>query len=256
MNFNIMHVSFHFKNNRMKKIGLYFLAFCLISASCKKTIKVPVSYSLEAANDQELNYLYITDSATSNIPFVVKFLGGYDKDAVTVSVHGLPNSVTVFPDTFSAIPTFTKEFAFTTHKQLAVGNYPITIVSSAPATKTKTLNATLIVIPNDCTTLFLGDASATNECSGRNYPYTVTCNGTNTRNTMYIVNFGGYGVHTNTYATMDCEHGSVTIPRQNIGNGVIVEGHGSFTISKMTVSYNAENIPGGGNESCTATFTK
>jgi hypothetical protein len=254
MNFNIMHVSFRFKNNRMNKIVLFLLTLCVVT-SCTKTVKVPLSYSVEAANDYDLRDVYILDSATTNVPIVVKFLTGYHQDPVTLSVHGLPQLVTVSPDTFTAVPTFTKDFAFTTHK-LATGTYPITVVSSAPSTVTKTYNVNLIVIPNDCKTLFLGSAAATNSCSGREYTYTVFGTGTNSKNAMYINNLGGYGVHTNTYVLLSCESGGVYVPRQNIGNGVIIEGSGTFNANKMTINYNAENIPGGGNESCTATLTK
>ncbi len=255
MNFNAMLVSFRFKNNRMKRIVLFLLAFCAIIISCKKVVRVPLNYSVENAQDTTPQDVYLMSTGTAYVDVEVKFLGGPATDSVTLEVRGVPAGITVSPSKATGIPTYYYKYVYTT-KNMPVGTYPVSIVSSAPGTVTKTYNYNLIVIPADCGTLFIGNLNGSNNCSVRDITYVSEVTATDTANKVSVNNLGGYGLNTNTIVKLDCEHDSLHIASQNIGNGVTMSGYGTFTSNKMVIYYSAVATPGAPADVCTATLSK
>ena len=239
----------------MNRIVLCLLAFCAVTASCTKTVHVPVSYAVENERDTTPQDVYVPTTGEAYVALTVKFLTGSATDSVTLSVHGVPAGISVTPQKASGIPTYYYKYVYTT-KNMPVGSYPVYIQASAPGTTDKYYSYNLVVIPTDCATLFTGNLTGSNDCGPRGYTYMATATATGTQNTISINNLGGYGLNTNTYVTLDCQHDSLHIPSQVIGNGVTIEGKGTFTLSKMTIYYSAVTAPGAAAEVCTANLTK
>lgn len=238
----------------MKKVVLFLVAICGLAISCSKTTKVPVAYNVQTLNATTVQDLYIPDTGSYDMPIHVKFLTGNTTDKVTLILNGLPADVKVTKDTISDVPTFIAHFIFTTnHAKQA--KYPVTIVATAPGELAKTYNFNLTVIPANCASYLLGTFTGSNACTARSftYPADVTSPAVNK---LSINNFGGYGTGTNTIVDVNCNHDSLTIPSQNIGNGTTLSGYGVFSSNKMTIYYTAINTPGGFPETCTATLTK
>jgi hypothetical protein len=237
----------------MRKLALLLLSFAVIMGSCTKKVKVPLSYTVESPGSPTVDNAYIADSGVTNIPFLVKFLTGYPYDSVTVKLSGVPAHIKVQPDSFKGIPTYTANYMFTTSKA-PLATYPLTLTAKAPGSETKTYNFNLIIKPSSCAAVLSGTYNATSACTGRNHSYTAVVTATG-KNTMSISNLGGYGVNL-TYATINCNRDSIYIASQNIGNGNIVSGVGTFTGNKMTIYYKQNSTVDGTSESCTSTLTK
>jgi len=244
----------------MKKFSLFlltiFVTFGVIIVSCTtKYVKVPISFSVVTNHQDKVTDIFIPDHGSYDMQILVKFLSGTASDNVTLKVIGLPADVTVTPDTFSAVPTYIQDFVFTT-TSAAHATYPVAIVATAPGVGAQIYNFNLTVTDADCAVNLWGAFSVHNDCSISNYDYTATGVATGTANTLTINNFGGYGSAVNASVTLNCNNDSLFIANQNIGNGIIAQGYGVFTANSMTIWYTASNVPGVGNESCSATFTK
>ena len=235
----------------MKKIILLLLAVYSVAVSCKKSVRQPVSYSVETETGLAPQDVYLPNTGHKYVELYVKFLTGSPTDSVTVEVTGLPAGITVNPQKSTGLPTYYYKYTYKTNN-VAVGTYPVSIVATAPGTDPKTYKYNLVVIPADCATLFIGGLKGTNSCSARGYNYNATADVTGTINTMSINNFGGYGTQTNMFVTLNCEQDSVYVGSQNIGNGIIVEGKGTFTNSKMIITYTATGTV---YETCTDTLS-
>ncbi|MCW3122799.1 MAG: hypothetical protein JWQ38_2291 [Flavipsychrobacter sp.] len=237
----------------MKKIILLLLAVSAVTISCNKNKHVPVSYSVETEKGDKPQDVYLPDSGSKYVELYVKFLTGSPTDSVTLEIQGLPLGVTVTPQRSSGIPTYYYKYVYHT-TNATVGTYPVSILATAPGTDAKTYNYNLIVIPSDCATLFIDNTfSATNDCSTRGYTYQVTAKATGNKNVITLNNLGGYGTITNTTVNINCQHDSVYIYPQDIGNGITLQGNGTFTDNKMVLYYTAT---GSTSETCTATLTK
>ncbi|MCF8448872.1 MAG: hypothetical protein K9G49_03280 [Taibaiella sp.] len=242
----------------MRKVVLFLLALSVVTLSCQKSpksVKVPVSYVIESGQNAPLGDTYIPDAGTYTMPVLVKYLGGYQEDKVTISIKGLPADVTVAQDTFSKVPTYRADFVFTTTNAVHA-TYPITITASAPGSDPKTYTFNLSVISADCAASLWGALSGANACTARNFNYVSTGVATGVTNELDIVNFGGYGSSTKTRVKLNCVKDSLTIPSQNIGNGTVLQGSGTFSGNTMTIYYTASSTPGGFPETCTATYTR
>lgn len=238
----------------MKRIVSLLLAFCAISLSCNKTVRVPVSYSVETETGKDPQDVYMSVTGTKYVALTVKFLTGASTDSVTLEVMGLPKGITVTPQKATGLPTYYYKYVYTT-KDMPVGSYPVSIVATAPGTAPKTYNFNLIVRPNDCASFFMGGMTGSNACSARNYTYNATGNATGTTNLISINNLGGYGLNTDVNVTLNCLTDSLYIPTQNIGNGVVMQGMGTFTTNQMIIYYTA-TAPGEATETCTATLNR
>jgi hypothetical protein len=239
----------------MKKIVLFLLAASFFAASCQKTVKVPVSYTVESIQNTVPTDIYIPDLGTTTLPLLVKFLGGFSEDTVMLTLKGLPADVRLDEDTITGVPTFRADFKMSTNKA-RLGTYPVTLTAVAPGSDPKNYRFNVIVTPADCASALWGNLSGSNDCSDRNFTYTATGTSSGSVNVLNLVNFGGYGSNTSTLIVLNCNNDSLTIPAQNIGNGTNLQGYGTFTPTGMTVYYSATSTPGGFPESCTATFTK
>jgi|GEM_PF-7118434 len=235
----------------MKKIILLLLAVYSVAISCKKSVRQPVSYSIETETGLVPQDVYLPHTGHKYVELYVKFLTGSPTDSVTVEITGLPEGIKVTPQKSTGLPTYYYKYVYST-ENMAIGTYPVTIVGTAAGTEPKKYNFNLVVIPADCASLFIGGLKGTNSCSARDYNYNATAEVTGTKNTMTINNFGGYGTQTNMYVTLNCEQDSVYIGSQNIGNGIIVEGAGTFTNNKMVITYTATGTV---YETCTDTLS-
>jgi len=239
----------------MKKVALLLAILCAIVVSCSKTVKEPVSYTVEHPTSNPLPDVFIPDSGTYDLAAMVKFLSGTNEDKVTVVLKGLPADVTVEKDTISGLPTFTADFILHTN-HAAQAKYPVSIVATAPGSAQKHYDFNLTVIPADCAAYLFGDYTAVNACTARTYSYTATASATGAPNTMNISNFGGYGITTSTRVNINCSNDSLSIPYQNIGNGTTVSGYGVFVANQITLYYTASNTPTGISETCSVALTR
>jgi hypothetical protein len=155
-------------------------------------------------------------------------------------------------DTMKAQPTYVADFVLTTNGA-PLTSYTATITTKSPNSAAKTYTLNIHIVPTDCSAYVSGNYTGSNACSARNYTYSVNMATTGAANTVAISNFGGYGI--TALATLNCNHDSVYINTQTL-SGVTVQGAGTFTGTGMIISYTANNVPTGGDESCTATFTK
>lgn len=239
----------------MKKIALFLLATCAIVASCQKTVKVPLDYTVETAQNKPLEDIYIPHKGTYRWSLLVKYLGGYTEDKVTISVSGMPKDVRVGEDTISKVPTFRADFDFITDSAKE-GVYPITVTTSAIGSSAKTYTTNLHVIPADCAVDVVGNYNASNACTSRNVTYTSSVAATGTANEITISNLGGYGTSTVTRVKINCEKDSLYISNQNIGNGAWLSGSGKINGNTLTIYYEAISTPQGFPETCIATLTR
>jgi len=239
----------------MKKSILYFLALCVLVFSCSKTDqKTLLVYSVTDIHGNPLENVYIPDNnGSATLPVMVKFFTGNTSDSVKITLTGLPANITTPTDTFSAKPTYTTNFPLTISNAID-GTYPMKIIAYTPTSGYRTYNFNLIITPASCATLFNGTINGSNACSATKYTYTSTGTASGP-GTLTINNFGGYGTNTNAIVTFDCNNYSLTIASQNIGNGVTVAGSGTYTNNSMTIQYTATNIPTGGNDNCTVTYS-
>lgn len=254
MNFNIMNVSFRFKRKSMKKVILLFLALCVISVSCYKSVPGALTYSVNIANDSTVHDIYMASTGTYDLAMQVKYLAGYAEDPVTISLAGLPAGIKVATDTFTGVPTYTVHFILK-DSNMAYGTYPVTLNCYTPTMGARAYNFNINVIPPDCGVSLGGTLSGSNVCSARSYNYTstVTSGGVNK---IVVNNFGGYGTNVNVVVNLDCINNTIRIDSLNYGNNTVLYGTGTFTSTGMTINYTATSTNLGFSESCTATYTK
>ena len=240
----------------MKKLGLLvitvFVAACAIIISCNKAVKVPVSYTVVTNHMNVVSDVFIPDSGKYDMQIMAKYWTGAAEDAVTLKITGLPADISVTPDTFSAIPNYVEDFVFSTN-HAAHKTYPITIVATAPDELPQSYTFNLTVIPADCATNLLGSLTGHNACSITGTTSHVATATSTAQNTLNVNNFGGYGTNTNTTVILNCDNDSLSIPSQNIGNGVVLTGSGTFTASGMSVTYSTTGIS---TDNCTVTYSK
>lgn len=239
----------------MKKIALFLLAACAIIASCQKSVKVPLDYTVQTAQNKPLEDFYIPHTGAYTWQVLVKYLGGYSEDKVTVSIAGVPKDMHVVEDTFSKVPTFIAGFRFETNGAKE-GVYPITITTSAIGSAPKTFTTNMHVIPADCAAELWGDYDGSNSCTARSFTYLTKVASTGAANEIDILNLGGYGTATSARVKINCEKDSVYIADQNIGNGTRLSGSGTISGNTITIYYEAVTTPQGFPEACIATLTK
>ena len=241
----------------MKKFALFLLTICAINFSCTKQVKVPLSYAVsnDALTTGVLD-IYVPDTGTIDMPVLVKFLTGSTTDSVTLSITGLPANMTVTPTTFKALPTYSEDFIFN-GVNVPLGSHQVTLTSSV-GDSTKTYKFNIIVLPANSANIFSGGFTTHNVCSATNYAYTVNCfiADTTGKNIMYIQNFGGYGPEALARVAFDPYTGTVNVPQQTIGNGVQLNGSGTYSQTTLTINYTAILTPGGIPDKCTATIVK
>ena len=241
----------------MRKIILFSAAICILFASCDKYQNQPLNYSV--TNDQQVTGvydIYIPDTGTYNMAAYVRFLNGYPNDSLMLVFSGLPSGIKVTPDTFSAVPTYTENFAFYTN-HMAHGKYPVSLTAYTPSQVVpRVYPINVVVVPADAASLFFGTLSDSNACTARNYKFSATCTSGGSKNVLNINNFGGYGVNVNVLVYFNEQTDSLSIPSQICGNGSTVSGYGIWTESKMTIWYNASSTPTNPAESCTSIYTK
>jgi hypothetical protein len=188
---------------------------------------------------------------------LVRFLTGSTKDSVTLSISGLPANVSVTPSTYTGLPTYTEDFVLTS-LGAPLGTYPLTMTSSVNGELPAVQKFNIIILPANSANIFSGGFTTNNLCSATNYQYSVTCFIADTTgiNVMYITNFGGYGPEANARIEFNPYNGSVSVPQQTIGNGVRLNGSGTYTQSTLTINYSAVTTPEGSPDNCTATIVK
>jgi hypothetical protein len=243
----------------MKKIGFFLLALCAINFSCTKQVPIPVSYNVtNNEQDTTMQDIYLPDTGTLTMPVLVRFLTGSNRDTVALSISGLPANVTVTPTTYAAIPTYTEDFVFTS-LSAPLGTFPVTLTSSVTGETPVTQTFHIIILPANSANIFSGGFTTNNVCSATNYPYAVSCfipDTVGSTNVMYIENFGGYGPEANARVLFNPYNGTVSVPQQTIGNGVRLNGSGTYNQTTLVINYSAITTPEGNPDNCTATIVK
>ncbi len=234
----------------MKKFFLFsMIALTLFAGSCVKNTVTPLSYLIDTVSNA-----YINNNDSLYLPLNVKFVAGNESETVTLTITGLPHNVTMAKDTLRGQNNFVAGFKLYANGAI-IGNYPVVLVAYSPTTGYKYYSFNLGVVHSNCSSYLTGSFSGVSACKISNYtfPITVTAVGDTGIN---VVNMGGYGTNTLTYAQLNCNTDSVYISRQYIGNGVTMWGQGHFTANQIVISYIALNIPGGGNDTCTAIMNR
>ena len=234
----------------MKKFALLALiTLSIFAGSCDKHPSTALSYLIDTASNVYLNY---DDSLHQR--YEVRFLTGDLTEQVTMTITGLPANVKLVKDTLTGLPTFTADFILYSLPAANLGYYPVTLWVYSQSTGWRAFPFTLGVVHYNCPSYLSGVFTCVNAC---NTHYTYNATSTASGDTaIHISNFGGYGPTTTTVLKLNCNTDSVTIPSQNIGNGVTVKGQGHFESNKIVVSYIALNLPTGFNDTCVATMTK
>ena len=238
----------------MKKVILLFLALCVISVSCYKSVPGALTYSVNIEKDSTVHDIYMNSTGTYDLAMQVKYLAGYAEDPVTISLAGLPAGIKVATDTFTGVPTYTVHFILK-DSNMAYGTYPVTLNAYTGTMGSRAYNFNIIVIPPDCGLSLLGTLRGSNVCTSRNYTYTstVTSGG---NNKIIVNNFGGYGTNVNVTVNLDCTKNTIKIDSLNYGNNTVLYGTGSFTATGMIINYIATSTNLGFSEGCTVTYTK
>ncbi len=239
----------------MKRIVVLLLAVTAVLTACQKNVKVPMTYTVETKANTPVRDVYLTDAGSHTLSYLVKFLGGYAGDAVTIRMTGLPTVLSVAKDSFRAVPTFQADFVVTTDSA-PHGTYPVTLTTTSVDADPQSYKFNIHVVSANCASGFVGTLSGSNACTGRNYTYGVTATAGDTANVLILNNFGGYGLSTNTRIYLNCNNDSVNVPSQNIGNGTVLSGKGTYSGTTLRINYSASSIPGGGSESCNAVLAK
>jgi hypothetical protein len=239
----------------MKRIVLFLFTVSAIAFACSKSVNQTLSYTIVTVNDSVLSDIYVPVTGTYDMPVQVKFLTGNPTDVVSIRMTGVPARIKVKQDTFTGVPTFIAHFAFT-DSDVTQGTYPVTITSKTANGATRDYTFNMNVIPADCASSLVGTLTGHNSCKSATYSYTATGITDGVKNKMTINNFGGYGPDDNAKVVLDCTNGTLTMASQTIGNGVTVQGSGTFTASKLTINYTAVMTPGGFPDNCVETLTK
>ncbi len=240
----------------MRKIVLFLLSFCIVIAACNKTVKQTLDYSISNDAAQTGVYdLYIPDTGTITMPFLVKFMSGYPQDSVKLVFRGAPNGIKITPDTITAIPTFTADFQFYTNF-FTHGSYPLTLTAYTPTRLPVTYNLNVHVVPANAASMFFGALNDSNACTARTYKYSATGVNSGYVNLLTINNFGGYGTNVNVNVIFNLQNNTLDIPSQLCGNGSTVIGHGTFTETQMVIYYDASSTPTNPAESCVSVYTR
>ncbi len=231
-------------------ILLSFIALVAFAGSCRKTTtNPPIDYLVDTTTN-----VYLNQDDSLHFPIQVRFLAGNSAEAVTLTIQGLPSTVKMVQDSITVIPTGTANFILYTTPGAPLGYYPVRLVVYSPSTGYRTYDFTLGVVHYNCSFYLTGSYACANH--GRtNYNYTASATA-NGDTALSVVNFGGYGLNTNTHIKLNCNTDSVTIAKQVIGNGVTVSGQGHFESNKLVIRYIALNIPTGGNDTAVVTMTK
>lgn len=238
----------------MKRIVLFLLASCAIVFSCSKSVKTPLSYSVTTLNDSVVRDVYLPAIGSYDMAIQVKFLSGYQDDQVMLKIKNLPPYVKVTPDSMNGTPTYVQHFVFSDSNAL-LGTYAASIVAYTPTTGYQTFNFNINIIPSDCAATLFGSFQGKNSCKSANYTYAATGVSINVKNKLTINNFGGYGPSANALLLLDCTNGSVTMAPQAIGNGVTVQGSGTFTATRIIINYSG-TTPSGLIDNCSDTLTR
>jgi hypothetical protein len=239
----------------MNRIFICLLTVAVIVSSCGKSVKPPVHYSVtNDVNDSAVEDIFIPDNGNYTMSVKVKFLEGYQgqDDKVQLTLAGLPANVTVSPNTFTGIPTYTEAFTFTS-TGAPQGVYGATITSSTNVGLPQVYYFNIHVIPADCAALFWGNITGSSACTSRQYAHSAV-GSTGGTNVLMVSNFGGYGNHCNVQVVLNCNNDSLHIAKADYGNGVTLQGSGIFNADSMIINYTAFSTPTGGTESCTLTY--
>lgn len=239
----------------MKKISILVLVLCLGAVACDKKVSPPLSYTVEDTQNKPLGDTYISDNGTYMLSALVKFLTGDPTDKVNIKLTGLPAGVTSSVDAYSEVPTYRADFPLTM-KNAPHGTYPVTLTTDVRGVNKKTFTFNLIVRSADCASNLWGALTGSNECTARTFTYTATGMATGVTNELKVTNLGGYGDNTTTRIVLDCDHNTLTVPSQNIGNGTVVAGSGTFDGSSMHIIYHTTYTSGAAPEDCNMTLTK
>ena len=221
----------------------------LLHSCAKKDATVRLSYSIDTIAQN----LYVGDTGYTHWPLKVSFLYGNPQEALTLTVNGLPQRLTVSPDSMTAIPTFIEDFIF--HANYPThGSYPANITAFSITTGYKVFQFNIVVVTANCASAMAGTYAGTSACIYATSPYTTVAT-TAGGDTLNIMNLGGLGTSSNTKVVLNCNVDSLTIPIQADGNGDTIRGKGTYTANQMIIYYSKKTAVGS-YDTCTATLSR
>ena len=221
----------------------------LLHSCAKKDSVVRLAYSIDTINQN----VYVGDTGYTHWPLKISFLHGNPQEPITLTVNGLPQRLTVSPDSITFIPTLIEDFVF--HADYPThGSYAANITAYSATTGYTVFHFNIVVVTADCTSGMAGTYSGSSACIYATSPYTAVATKLG-GDTLNIMNLGGLGTSSNTKVIMNCNVDSLSIPSQADGNGDTIRGNGYFTANELIINYSKKTATGS-YDTCSATLTR
>ncbi len=239
----------------MKKISLALLVASSFIYGCTKTTTEYYTTTAPQTDDSVyvisgLTDISLTRNSKDSLMFsITKPLNKQDR--VTMAVSGLPNGVAAVITPNGGYPPFDAKIVFEA-KEIAVGDYPLTITASTDAGVLKTFNIVLHVsLKSDCSGEIAGSFVATNLCTtSGSQTSSVFISQTGTKNKVQISNL--WPLFNTFTATVDCSNSNIVIPSQVLQFSTdTISGSGTYNADSVSITYTIK-YSGGGSETCGA----
>lgn len=241
----------------MKKISLALLVASSFIYGCTKTTTEYYTTTAPQTDDSVYVISGLTDlnlyrnSKDSLMLSITKPLNKQDR--VTMAVSGLPTGVTATITPNGGYPPFDAKIVFTA-KEIAVGDYPITVTASTDAGILKTFSIILhVTLKSDCSGEIVGSYVATSLCStSGSQTNSVFIGQTSTKNRVQFSNL--WPLFNTFTADVNCSNSNIVIPSQVLQFSTdTISGGGTYNEDSVVITYTIK-YSGGGSETCSTVF--
>ncbi len=238
----------------MRKVYLLLALVSISVFACKKTdnsyVKLPPGFIINGISD-----VTVERDSVAFLSVSVEMKKG-EQEAVTLSATGLPAGVTASFTPESGTPDFTALVSFRTSRSSVPGTYPIKLVATSKS-GARSYDMNLIIKPiSECGNKASGQYLADDLCDNiGSMTYTTQVFPSGTNNKVFISNFGNT-FSSSVFANLNCEEGTLDIPKQAfLGSGTI-SGTGTFSSTQMDISYSFDFGGGSIPTNCHVVMTK
>lgn len=238
----------------MRKVYLLLALVCISVFACKKTdnsyVKLPPGFIINGISD-----VTVEKDSVAFLSVSVEMKKG-EQEMVTLSATGLPAGVTASFTPESGTPDFTALVSFRTSLSAVPGVYPVKLVATSKS-GARSYDMNLIIKPiSECGSKTQGSYLADDLCDNfgaMTYNTFITLTGTN--NKIFINNLGNT-FSGGAFANLNCDEGTLEIPKQTfLGSGTI-SGTGTFSSTQMEISYSFDFGGGSTPTNCHVVMTK
>ncbi|MCD6063166.1 MAG: hypothetical protein K0R82_1077 [Flavipsychrobacter sp.] len=224
----------------MRKAYLLIALACASLAACERkntndaSVTLPSAYVLNGVTD-----VTVERDSMVTVNIMVDQQPGRAQENVTLSVTGLPSTVTTKITPESGTPNYHSEITFKASDAAVPGSYPIKIVATS-ATGSRTYDVNLHIVPiTECASKVMGEYTAIDKCdttTGTEYPVMVSPVFNKQNRVILSGFFGGGGSSSSVTANLECNGKTLTMPKQNI-MFYEISGNGSYKKDTITVNY-------------------